>query len=245
LVTYFEDHVGNRNALIFEGVHKLSELEHDLIRLFTNNISVCFENIHLVQELDDTQKEIIYLLGTAIEKEVGNHVKRVAEVSHFLALKLGLSEKDALIVKQASPLHDLGKIGIPHHILNKPGKHDSEEQEVMRSHVMIGYNMLKQSKRDVLQAAALIALTHHERWDGKGYPDGKKAEQIHLYGRITMVADVTDALLSKRVYKEAWSMSKTLKYVREHSGTEFDPKIATIFIENIDEIKAIRDLSPD
>jgi len=110
---------------------------------------------------------------------------------------------------------------------------------------MIGYNMLKQSKRDVLQAAALIALTHHERWDGKGYPDGKKAEQIHLYGRITMVADVTDALLSKRVYKEAWSMSKTLKYVREHSGKQFDPKIATIFFENIDEIKAIRDLSPD
>ncbi|OYY83920.1 MAG: hypothetical protein B7Y34_01115 [Methylophilales bacterium 16-45-9] len=248
LVAYFEDRSGNKNALIFEGVNKISDLEKDLINLFTKNISISLENIHLSADLDQTQREIIYLLGGAVEsrsKETGNHVKRVAKTSQLLALKYGLSVEDAEILKLASPLHDLGKIAIPDAVLNKPGRHTEEERNIMRSHAEIGFNMLKSSKRRVLKAAAIIALEHHEHWDGNGYPKGKIGEDIHIYGRITAIADVFDALIAKRCYKEPWPIEKVLSLLHQENGKHFEPKLVHLIFENIEEILEIQRLHSD
>lgn len=157
------------------------------------------------QEIVETQKEIIYTIGTIGEKrslETGLHVRRVANYSYLLAKLYGLSEKEAEIIKFASPMHDIGKIGIPDAVLNKPGPLNDEEWEIIKEHPLIGYEMLKHSKREILQTAAIIALEHHERYDGKGYPSGLKGEDIHIYGRISALVDVYDALGNDRVYKE-------------------------------------------
>lgn len=248
LVAYFEDRLGHKNALIFEGVNKISNLEKDLINLFTKNISISLENIHLSADLDETQREIIYLLGGAVESrsnETGNHVKRVAKISELLALKYGLSAEEAEIIKLASPLHDLGKIAIPDAVLNKPGKHTEEESIIMKSHAEIGYNMLKSSQRRVLKAASVIALEHHEHWDGTGYPNGKVGEEIHIYGRITAVADVFDALLAKRCYKEPWPLEKVISLLQQEQGKHFEPKLVQLVLENIDEILKIQRIHAD
>jgi response regulator RpfG family c-di-GMP phosphodiesterase len=158
---------------------------------------------------------------------------------------MGLSEQEAIVVKQAAPLHDLGKIGIPDSILNKPQKLDDEERKIMMSHVDIGHLMLSKSKREILQAAAIIALEHHECWDGTGYPHAKKADEIHLYGRIVALADVSDALMSRRCYKEPWPMDKVVSYLEQEKGKRFDPKLVEIFLDNLDQIIKIRDDNAD
>lgn len=202
------------------------------------------EIINLHQELEDTQKEIIYKMGEIGEtrsKETGNHVKRVAEYSKLLALLYGLDEKEAEMLKLASPMHDIGKVGIPDSVLKKPGKLDDVEWEVMRSHAELGYEMLKHSSRPILKAAATVAAEHHERWDGKGYPKGLKGEDIHIYGRITALSDVFDALGSDRCYKKAWELDKILELFKEEKGKQFDPKLIELFFDNIDKFIKIRD----
>lgn len=240
---YFENRLGGENLVYMAGVEDVSALDKDLIELFSRNVSIAFENIHLHEDLEATQREIVYLLGEAVEtrsRETGNHVKRVAEISQLLALDYGLSEDWANVVKFASPLHDLGKIGIPDAILNKPGKHTDEEREVMKTHAKIGQDMLKGSNRRVLRAASTIAGEHHERWDGAGYPDGKKGQDIDILGRITAVADVFDALGSERCYKKAWPMEKVLDLMIKERGQQFDPTLVDILLKNIDKIENIQ-----
>ena len=198
----------------------------------------------LSEEIITTQKEVIYAMGTIAEtrsKETGQHVKRVAEYSRFLALKLGLSVEEADMLQLASPMHDVGKVGIEDSILNKPGKLTPEEFEVMKTHALLGYDMLKYSNKKILQTAAIVAKEHHEKYDGSGYPYGLKGEQIHIYGRITAVADVFDALGSDRVYKKAWEDERIFALFKEESGKHFDPKIIDIFFENLHDLFAIRD----
>ena len=196
------------------------------------------------QEIEDTQKEVIFLMGSIGEtrsKETGNHVKRVAQYTKILALGLGMDEDEAEMMKMASPMHDIGKVGIPDSILNKPAKLTPQEFEIMKQHAQIGYDMLKYSKRPILQTAAIIAYQHHEKYDGTGYPQGLKGEDIHIYGRITAVADVFDALGSDRVYKKAWDDEKIFKLLKDEKSKHFDPKIIDIFFENLDEILEVRD----
>jgi response regulator RpfG family c-di-GMP phosphodiesterase len=217
------------------------------------NMSVTIENgIHQIESLSDeiinTQKEIIYTMGEIAEtrsKETGNHVKRVAEYSKLLALKLGLDEKTADMLKLASPMHDIGKVGIPDNILNKPGKLTFEEFEVMKTHAQLGYEMLKHSQKPILQAAAIVSKEHHEKYNGKGYPLGLIGEEIHIFARITAVADVFDALGSDRVYKKAWEDEKIFELFRSERGEHFDPKIIDLFFNNLDEIFIIRDKFKD
>ena len=178
-------------------------------------------------------------------KETGNHVKRVAEYSKLLALKLGLDEQTAEMLKLASPMHDIGKVGIPDNILNKPGKHTFEEFEIMKTHAQLGYEMLKHSTKPILQAAAIVAREHHEKYNAKGYPKGLRGEEIHIFARITAVADVFDALGSDRVYKKAWEDEKIFELFRSERGEHFDPKIVDIFFDSLDEIKIIRDKFKD
>ena len=195
------------------------------------------------KEMEDTQRDIIYTMGAIGEtrsKETGNHVRRVAEYSKILALKLGFDSKKAELLKIASPMHDIGKVAIPDHILNKPGKLTELEWQIMKTHTTIGYEMLKNSKREIIQTAATVALTHHEKYDGTGYPNGAKGEDIPIVGRITALADVFDALGSDRVYKKAWKDEKLLEYIKEQSGLHFDPKLVEIFFDNLDEFLHIR-----
>ena len=193
-------------------------------------------------QLIKTQKEVVARLADMIEtrcSETGNHVRRVAYISRLLAQAYGLGPLETEVIRMASPLHDVGKIGICDAILNKEGRLTAEEFEQIKHHSDIGYNLLKTSEQEVLQAAAIIANQHHERWDGSGYPHGIKGENIHIYGRITCLADVYDALRQKRHYKDAWGMETAIDFVKENSGVFFEPKLVELFLQNIDEIEEI------
>lgn len=214
----------------------------------TNFIAAYGFNVTELQEVSEeiisTQKELLYRMGEIGEtrsKETGNHVKRVAEYSRQLALMSGLDPDEAELLKMASPMHDIGKVAIPDHVLLKPGKLDAEEWEVMKSHASIGYELLRHSDRPILQAAAIVAGEHHEKWDGSGYPKNRAGTDIHIYGRITALADVFDALASDRVYKKAWPLEKILKLIREQKGKHFDPELVDLFLDNLDIFLAIKD----
>ena len=206
------------------------------------------ELFNLNEEIQSTQKEIIYKMGEIGEtrsKETGNHVKRVAEYSKLLAILYGLDEQQANILLVASPMHDIGKVGIPDSILKKPGKLTTEEFEIMKEHSMIGYNILKDSNREILKAAAIVAKEHHEKWNGSGYPHRLKGEEIHIYGRITAIADVFDALGSDRCYKKAWEDEKIFELFKNERAKHFDPKLVDLFFDNIQQFKDIRDKYKD
>ena len=206
------------------------------------------EVIELNNAIEETQREVIYAMGEIGEtrsKETGNHVKRVALYSKELALLYGLSFKEADKLQMASPMHDIGKVGIPDAILNAPRKLTKDEFEVMKTHASLGYDMLKSSNKAILKAAAIVANEHHEKFDGSGYPNGTIGEEIHIYGRITAIADVFDALGSERVYKKAWELERILQLFRDESGKHFDPKLVTLFLENLDKFLLIRDKFKD
>lgn len=206
------------------------------------------ESALLYNEIEETQKEIIFTMGEIGEirsKKTGNHVRRVAEYSYLLAKLYGLSDEEAELIKIASPMHDIGKVAIPDSILNKPGKLTNEEYEQMKQHTVIGYNLLKHSKRRILRSAAIIAHEHHEKWNGTGYPNGLKGEEIHLYGRITAIADVFDALASDRVYKKSWELSKIIDLFQREKGEHFDPKLTQLFLQNIDRFIEIKNKYKD
>jgi response regulator RpfG family c-di-GMP phosphodiesterase len=241
-VIYFCSKQGSENIIYIDGIVDLSSWERNLIEVFCTNVSIAFDNIYLNQEVEETQKEILFILGEIAEvrsHDTGNHVKRVAEIAKLLALCYGLSEEEAEILRLAAPIHDVGKLAIPDAILNKVGKLTIKEFITMKTHSPIGYEMLKQSKRTILRSGAIIALLHHERYDGTGYPNGLVGEEIHIYGRIVALADVFDALSNERVYKKGWPLGEVLHYIEEQRGNHFDPKLVDVFMENLDEILSI------
>lgn len=194
------------------------------------------------------QREMIHLLGEAIETrsgETGNHVKRVAKLSALLAKLCGLTHREVEMIEIISPMHDVGKIAIPEAILDKPGKLNPEEWRVMQSHTTVGFNILNTSDGDITKLAAIIAHEHHERWDGDGYPNQKKGEEIHLFARITAIADVFDALLSERCYKEAWPLDKVVSLFKRECGFQFDPALVELLLDHLDDFVEIRNLYPD
>ena len=202
------------------------------------------ENILLTKEIRETQREVVFTMGSIAElrsKETGNHVKRVAKYSQILALHYGLSEEEAAVLEEASPMHDIGKVAIPDDILNKPGRHTVEEFKIMKGHARLGYEMIKDSERPLMKTASIVAHEHHEKWDGSGYPRGLSGENIHIYGRITAIADVFDALGSERAYKKAWDDEKIFTLLKEEKGKHFDPTLIDIFFKNLDEILVVRD----
>ncbi|NQZ05851.1 MAG: two-component system response regulator [Algicola sp.] len=202
----------------------------------------------LTKEIEDTQREVVFTMGAIGEtrsKETGNHVKRVATYSYILAIEYGLSQKQAKLLQEASPMHDIGKVGIPDAILNKAGKLDPDEWEIMKTHASLGYEMLKCSERPILKAAATLALSHHERFDGSGYPQGLKGQDIQIYGRITAICDVFDALGSARCYKEAWLDEDVFALIERERGKHFDPELVDLLFANMDKILEIRDQLTD
>jgi response regulator RpfG family c-di-GMP phosphodiesterase len=247
-VEYFQAHAGREDLIYISRQNLLSKDDADLIKLFLKNAAIAFENVLLRDEIEGTQRDIVYMLGESIEtrsKETGQHVRRVAEYARIIALGTGLSEKEAEVLHMAAPLHDFGKLGVPDSILHKAGKLDDAEWEIMKTHAQIGADMLGKSEREVLQAASMLAGHHHEKWDGSGYPKGLKGEDIHIYGRIGALADVFDALGSRRCYKEPWPLEDIVKYLKEQRGSHFDPRLVDWMLENMDALLKVRQTFPD
>lgn len=247
-IGYYRTISGSESVIYLGGITLASEEDQKLIEIFSTNISAAFDNIDLNSMVTETQRELLFTLGEVVEtrsSETANHVRRVAEYSHLLALKMGMTEQEADTLKMASPMHDVGKIGIPDAVLLKPGKLDEDEFNTIKNHTSIGYDILKSSDRQLMQTAATVAKEHHERWDGNGYPHNLAGEDISLSARITMLADIFDALACERVYKKAWPVDKILDYIRENKGTMFDPKLVEVFLENLEEILEIKSRFPD
>lgn len=247
-IGYFETLSGRQDVVYINSHHSLSQNDLGMLELFLHNISIAYENIILRNEIEGTQRDMLYMLGESIEtrsKETGQHVRRVASYCRLIALGIGLSEREAEVIEIASPLHDFGKIGIPDRILHNPSKLDGEDWVIMKTHARIGYDLLNNSKREILKAAAIIAGQHHEHWNGAGYPDGLKNKDIHLYARIGAVADVFDALGSKRCYKEAWPIERIINYLKDQRGKQFDPELIDWVIDNINLMKQVRLDYPD
>lgn len=202
----------------------------------------------LNKDIKDTQKELVLALGEIAESrsaETGNHVKRVGEISKILASKYNLPAPEVEVLRLAASMHDLGKLAIHDSILAKHGTLTTEEFKLMKTHAEMGYQMLKASKRPLLQIAAIIALEHHENFDGTGYPSGLKGEEIHLYSRIVALADVFDALGNQRAYKAPWPNDKIKAFIQEQSGKKFDPSIVELFFEYFQDISFVRLAFPD
>ena len=194
------------------------------------------------------QKEMIEVFGEAIETrsgETGNHVRRVAKMSLLLGKIYGLPKSEYELIEVISPMHDVGKIGIPEAILDKPGRLTQEERVIIETHTEIGYKLLASGGGDIMQSAARIALEHHERWDGKGYPNQLVADEIHIFARITAITDVFDALMSKRCYKEPWPLDKVIELFERECGKQFDPDLCRLFLKNSQMFVDIRMECPD
>jgi putative two-component system response regulator len=196
------------------------------------------------QELASTQLEIVRRLGRAAEyrdNETGLHIIRMSKFSELLGHAAGMNEAECEMLLHASPMHDIGKIGIPDRILLKPGKFEPDEWTIMKTHTTIGAELLSGHASTLMQMASVIALTHHEKWDGSGYPYGVSGEDIPLMGRIVALCDVFDALTSERPYKKAWSIDEALAYIQENAGKHFDPRLVALFQEVFSDILRIRE----
>ena len=194
------------------------------------------------KELVETKKEIVERLGLAAEHrdlETGQHIKRISEYCRLLGKSMGLTSVEYNRVALASTMHDLGKIGIQDSILSKQGKLSEKEMAIMKTHPEIGAKILSGSKSKLLKLAEKICLTHHEKWDGSGYPRGLRKDNIPLAGRITSICDVFDALISERPYKPAWPIEKALKEIKSKSGTYFDPRLVGLFMRLETDLKRI------
>jgi len=223
------------------------------VRLMHNRIRQ--QNIILEQavkertkELYQTRQEVINRLGLAAEyrdNETGNHIIRMSHYAQLLALAAGLSDQQATIILNAAPMHDIGKIGIPDRVLLKPGKLNAEEWGLMQTHVEKGVRILSGHHSSLMESARIIALHHHEKWDGSGYPGGLKGEQISIEGRICALVDVFDALLSDRPYKKAWPVETVLNLIDEESGKHFDPQLAPLIRNILPELMVIKEQYSD
>jgi len=233
---------------VFQRIHNLLET-----RIFYNNQRVRADVLEVevqkrTKEIQRTQREVVRRLGRAGEyrdNETGAHVVRMSKSCKLLALSAGLGEQYADLILQASPMHDVGKIGIPDNILLKPGRLTDDERVVMNTHVEIGVDIIGDFESDVLEMARSIAASHHEKWDGSGYPQGTGGEDIPIEGRIAAICDVFDALTSERPYKKAWSLEDAISFLSENAGSHFDPNLTKLFIEIIPQITSLRLEHPD
>jgi len=247
-VLHFSDSDASEALLYVGESHQLDVHAHQLMRVFCSNVAIAYENLHLNQELFDSQLDMLYLLAGAAEtrsRETANHVRRVGILAAMLGRLHGLDEATCELLNYAAPLHDIGKIGIPDAILNKPGPHTPEETTIMRTHAELGAKLLSGSRRPVFQLAAQIALTHHENFDGSGYPHALVGDDIPVAGRITALADVFDALGSRRCYKEPWPDEEIRAYIAGQRGRKFDPALTDLLFDNWSEVVALRQQLPD
>ncbi|MCX7739305.1 MAG: HD domain-containing protein [Hydrogenothermaceae bacterium] len=232
---------------VFEAINKIdgdfTDEDLKLFQLLSIYAANTIEASTLYKKIEDAYKETIYRLAFAAEykdPETYNHIVRIGFMASTLGQKINLEKALCNKLQLAAPMHDIGKIGIPDRVLLKKGRLEGEEIEIMRKHTIIGYEILKDSESELLQMASRIALEHHEKWDGTGYPYGKRGDEISVEARIVSIIDVFDALTSNRPYKTAWSITDAVKYMEELSGKDFDPYILSVFLENLQEFIKIK-----
>ncbi|ABD01710.1 GAF domain protein [Synechococcus sp. JA-2-3B'a(2-13)] len=227
---------------VAEWSQPFSELEVSVAEALASQAAVAYQNVQLREELKSAHFETIFCLSVAAEyrdQDTSFHLKRMSNYSRIIAKQLGLSSHEQELIFYASPMHDVGKIGIPDAILQKPGRLTPEERQIMNRHPEIGYEILSKSDSELMKKSAIIALTHHEKFDGSGYPRGLKGEGIPLEGRIVALADVFDALASRRPYKEAWALNEVFQFVEDNRGSHFDPQVVAAFNRGRSEILEI------
>jgi len=237
-----------RRRLELETRAKSRQLEHAVMER-TTALHQTIERLEFAEEeIRQSQEETIQRLALAAEfkdEETARHLQRMSRYCALLAKKIGLEERRCELIRIASPMHDIGKIGTPDQLLLKPGKFTPEEFDIIRRHADIGYRILSGSDSELLQLAASIAWTHHEKFDGTGYPRGLGGDAIPLEGRIAAIADVFDALTTRRVYKPAFPIDRSLEMMRERRGTHFDPAILDVFLGAMADVVAIKEQHPD
>lgn len=228
---------------VLQRIHNILEvrLMHKHIKHYNSDLKLEVKKRTI--DLEESRLEIIQRLGRAAEykdNETGNHILRMSKTAELLAKAIGMDDDYCEMILSAAPMHDIGKIGIPDRVLLKPDKLDADEWRIMKSHVNIGHDILSGSHSPLLKMAANIALAHHEKWDGSGYPQGLKGEDIPLEARICAISDVFDALTSERPYKKAWSVEDALQHIQQQRGYHFDPNLVDAFPTILDELLAFR-----
>lgn len=228
------------NYIFIEG--NKFKFDLDLIGIFMTNYSIALDNYMLNNMITKTQSEIIITFANTIEKhfeETGHHIERISQMMYKFALINNFSFSESEVIRIASTMHDIGKVAIPDAILKKPGKLTKEEFEVIKTHPLIGYKILSKSELEIMKVASDIALHHHERYDGDGYPEGLKGKNIPLHARMMAIIDVFDAITHKRIYKKAQSNTVAIDYIKENKNKHFDPDLVDIFLANYEEINDI------
>ena len=231
------------NARKGKGIVPFDKHFENLVLSLASQAAIAIKNAMLTQELKEAYLDTIFRLSVAAEykdDDTAAHIHRMSRYSAILAEGLGLSTAEVESIRYASPMHDIGKLGVPDSILMKPGKLTPAEFKEMQNHTVFGAKILENAKAELLRVSEQIALTHHEKWDGSGYPRGLKGENIPLSGRIVALADVFDALTTKRCYKPAFPLEESLRIIKEGTGRHFDPKIAMAFNNNIEKILAVK-----
>ncbi len=224
---------------VFIPIYRLNGEIEEIISIHNDITDI----IKLNEEIHNTQKELLYILGEVVEsrsQETGYHVKRVAEYSRILGRLAGLDEEEVELLGIVAPMHDVGKIAISDKILLKPGKLEPEEEKIIKEHTLIGGELFGNSERSFMKAARIVALEHHESYDGTGYPYGKRGDDIHIFGRIVAIADVFDALSVERAYKRSWPIEEIIDFMKRERGKKFDPYLIDLFLENLDLFLEVR-----
>ena len=241
-VGYFKTQAGSESIIYMAFPEPINPSARELLELFSRNVAITYDGLLLRDDLEQAQLETIAVLGGAIERRSLStlpHMHRIGQLAAMLATHAGCSERESELMRLAVFLHDVGKAAVPEHILTKPGPLLPQEWEMVNTHAITGHVMLAQCKSHVNEVAAVMALEHHERWDGSGYPKGLQAESISLAGRIAAVADVMDSLLNICSYRDAWPLDKTCDYMVEQSGKQFDPALVDTLVRHRAEVNAI------
>ncbi|MCF2949746.1 DUF3369 domain-containing protein [Paraglaciecola aquimarina] len=249
---YLVAYCGSKNQkgslLYLSGLpRKLNATDKRLVEIFSQNVQIAFDNVLLTKDIEDTQREVIERIGKAMEYHFGEgkHIQRMVKICDVLGREAGLTKAELNTLCLAVPLHDIGKVKVPEGILAKDDELDEQELNTLKNHAEFGYNLLKDSNRPLIKTAALIARDHHEFWNGNGYPRGKSGENIHIFCRITSLADTYDSLRNKRKKQQSLDVEKALELIKSEKGQKFDPTLVDSLLTNIEEIEDIIAKYPD
>ena len=240
---YFKTKAGSESVIYMSFPEPINQNARELLELFSRNVAITYDGLLLRDDLEEAQRETIAILGGAIERRKpggpSSQMHRIGLIAALLAKHIGCNEREAELMRLAVTLHDVGKNSVPENLLTKAGPLLPEEWSVMKTHPQQGHALLLPSSSPMHAVAAVMALEHHERWDGTGYPSGLKAEQISLAGRIAAIADVLDSLLSDCSYRDAWPLDKAFEYVISESGAHFDPSLISILVAERSAFEAV------